>query len=366
MTVQTSVLLALLKKFKSDILEQSSIPGPRGKQGARGEAGFNGARGDDGEIGQSGPQGDRGPMGETGPKGDKGDRGERGDTGETGTAGQSGIDGKDGLQGPTGPQGPAGIDGTKGDPGIRGESGPQGLVGPSGADGSDGKVGAKGEKGISGTRGKTGPKGAKGDAGPSGKDGTVGKIGPKGSKGDKGSIGESGPKGEAGEQGPKGEPGPALEKPDFKEMLDDALVPQYDSLNKWRENVNKSLSSIGGGGSYKILDNSDVEKTKLSDAVQNAILIYDAQTKKFVVTDIAEVIAGIQIGLEMQYTRLIDEDGDNTYIGEADPGTSQSTGTWRIKKVYTNPVTKDVDIEWADGTADFIKIWDDRLSYTYS
>ena len=74
----------------------------------------------------------------------------------------------------------------------------------------------------------------------------------------------------------------------------------------------------------------------------------------------------MKIELEMQYNKLIDVSGDYTYIGEALPGTSQGSTSWRIKQVYVNPSTQDTTILWAGGTAEFDKIWNDRLSYSYS
>ena len=59
------------------------------------------------------------------------------------------------------------------------------------------------------------------------------------------------------------------------------------------------------------------------------------------------------------------EAGDLTYIGEADPGTAESASTWRIARI-DEALDPDLQITWADGTADFIKVWDDRAGYAYS
>lgn len=50
-----------------------------------------------------------------------------------------------------------------------------------------------------------------------------------------------------------------------------------------------------------------------------------------------------------------------TYIGEATPGTAESSSSWRIKRLTNASNT----ILWADGDASFSKVWDNYASYTY-
>jgi len=52
-----------------------------------------------------------------------------------------------------------------------------------------------------------------------------------------------------------------------------------------------------------------------------------------------------------------------TYVGQALPGTAKATAAWRIKKITDNAGGASVD--WAGGNADFNKIWNSRLTYTY-
>ena len=68
------------------------------------------------------------------------------------------------------------------------------------------------------------------------------------------------------------------------------------------------------------------------------------------------------------YTILTSKDsnGNIEYIGEAQPGTSQSDPEWRISKISYDVNNDFDDIKWADGEALFTKKWDDRASYTYS
>lgn len=85
-----------------------------------------------------------------------------------------------------------------------------------------------------------------------------------------------------------------------------------------------------------------------------------------VVVDPVYIQTLVQQEVDMQYARLIDSTANDTimYIGEAVPGALTSVAAWRIKKVTF--VAEDTAITWAGGTANFDKIWDDRLSLSYS
>lgn len=54
--------------------------------------------------------------------------------------------------------------------------------------------------------------------------------------------------------------------------------------------------------------------------------------------------------------------GDTIYVGEALPGTTDATESWRIQSIDTASGT----IKWADGVTTFAYAWDDRLTLTYS
>lgn len=55
------------------------------------------------------------------------------------------------------------------------------------------------------------------------------------------------------------------------------------------------------------------------------------------------------------------------YLGEAEPGTSESAARWRIKKFTYDSGTNNVSqVDWASGTDNFDKVWDNRTSYVYS
>ena len=68
-----------------------------------------------------------------------------------------------------------------------------------------------------------------------------------------------------------------------------------------------------------------------------------------------------------EYTTAIEYDiSDNPiYIGEAKAGTAKNVTGWRIKKL-TYSGSNCTDIQWADGTPAFSKIYDSRAGYSYS
>lgn len=70
------------------------------------------------------------------------------------------------------------------------------------------------------------------------------------------------------------------------------------------------------------------------------------------------------VSLALKY----DQDADPptlAYLGQALPGTADSSAAWRIQKL-TFGSGGDVTVEWADGDADFDNVWSNRASLTYS
>jgi len=217
--------------------------------------------------------------------------------------------GPKGLKGDTGLIGPAGIDG------LTGPMGPKGLTG---AEGPEGRRGARGLQGVPGIRGKDGRHGTVGAHGPAGKDGV---IGPRGL------IGKQGTQGRDGLQGPKGDKG---DTPKHR-WIGSKLQFELPS-GKWGKLVDlRGPVGLTGG---------------LSGWTQ--IITQDTG---------ADVV---------KYAKQLDRISDTVfYFGEADPGTSLASGVWRIQLVTTQ-ADGDLSVQWADGTAGFTKIWNDRAGYTYS
>ncbi len=64
---------------------------------------------------------------------------------------------------------------------------------------------------------------------------------------------------------------------------------------------------------------------------------------------------------EPKYSMRIDEVSDDLiYVGEALPGSSESSSVWRIKKITSTGVL------FADGNTNFDNRWDQRASLSYS
>ena len=349
------------------------IFGLDGKDGAAGERGPVGPKGERGFIGNKGDKGDAGEQGSQGPQGERGERGEQGEQGLQGVVGIAGENGERGERGPEGPQGLKGEKGDKGKKGDRGEKGEQGEQGIHGVSGLDGKDGKDGEPGQKGEKGDTGERGERGDVGP------VGNTGPQGAQGLKGDAGTP-----ADEESIKKEITEFVSKTeesitDFVKKIDDEIktADKYlkdfelkvkrdleKSLNEMRQRIANGWGGSGGGGSVRILENDDVEFKKRHQVEGDSLLIFDASKQKFVSESFNDIIERLQIGMEQQYDRLVDTEGDYTYIGESVPGTARDASTWRIKRVYEQG--DDLEIIWADNTADFAKVWDDRATYEYN
>lgn len=311
------------------------------------------------EQGEPGPQGERGEKGETGERGIQGSKGDKGDKGDKGEPGEKGDQGEKGEQGLQGEKGDPGLDGIKGDKGDKGDRGEKGKDGEPGLKGDKGDRGEKGPTGSKGDKGDKGPKGDKGDKGSQGLKGPKGEKGPKGPKGDKGEKGPQGPKGDKGSKGAKGDTGPA-----GKDGVNFDSDTFYKEFNTYKARLNQQLSTIGGGGSTKILDNDDVEFKRRHEVEGDAILIFDSAKQLFVSESFNDIIERLQVGMEIQYDRLVDANGSFTYIGEALPGSDRASASWRIKRVYEQG--DDIEIIWAANTAAFDRIWNDRETYEYN
>jgi len=288
------------------------------------------------------------PLVSVGPVGPKGDRGVKGEAGVPGEKGERG------LVGLTGPKGDVGDRGAKGDKGDRGEVGGVGKDGKRGEKGDTGDRGAPGKQGLQGIRGV---KGDKGDRGEVGKQGLVGKIGAKGERG------------EPGKNGRDGKDGKNAALPDITAQIEKIRSEYEQNQRIFISKINQSISSMAwagsGGGSSNILDNDDVLFKQLSQVSNNAVLVFNSTLRKFEPLNLATVINNIKTELELKYTKLLDKDGTITYIGEAEPGSSEAAAVWRIQRVDETS-DPDLEIKWAEGAASFDKVWDDRLTYSYS
>jgi hypothetical protein len=139
-----------------------------------------------------------------------------------------------------------------------------------------------------------------------------------------------------------------------------------------------TIVNSGGGGEVRVLRMDDVDKSGLVDG---ATLVWDATLNKFkmVVPDSANLDGGTTNQVlvkvsdtdkdyewqDMVLSTLIDQVDPNTmYIGESTPSTEVCDIGWRIKKV--TQAGDDISIVWANGNTAFDKVWDSRITYTYS
>ena len=68
---------------------------------------------------------------------------------------------------------------------------------------------------------------------------------------------------------------------------------------------------------------------------------------------------------DVAYTKRTDFVGNTIYKGEAEPGSSESASVWRIRRLV---IASDDDVTelWANGSAEFVHAWADRLSLAYA
>lgn len=106
------------------------------------------------------------------------------------------------------------------------------------------------------------------------------------------------------------------------------------------------------------------------------LVIDESPTELLIVEDDATVIEVIETGPQtfvpseedQVYAKRVDfvDDQNLLYRGEAATGTAESAAAWRIRRITFVGDEEDVVEEWADGNANFDKVWDDRASLTYS
>jgi hypothetical protein len=103
---------------------------------------------------------------------------------------------------------------------------------------------------------------------------------------------------------------------------------------------------------------SDNVSTVLSSSINTHLVVSQGAPGPIGPTGITEE--------DMVFSKRIDFITDNEmYKAEATVGSLNSAASWRIRKI-TIALDSDIIETWADGNALFDKVWDNRLSYTYS
>lgn len=144
----------------------------------------------------------------------------------------------------------------------------------------------------------------------------------------------------------------------YNNLTGEISVTTYKSTDFDTDFGNKSIAEL-----QDVADSLNLQ--------EDSILIYNINTTEFTAETFQSVIERLRTELEVMYDKLVDEDvagaGLYTYIGEAAPGSAKGDAVWRIKRVeeLTGTDAGDIEILWANGTAAFDKIWDDRTTFTY-
>lgn len=107
----------------------------------------------------------------------------------------------------------------------------------------------------------------------------------------------------------------------------------------------------------------ELHNVKIVSPADGQALVYDAATATW---QNKTVSGGSTEGVNDVLAKRIDVIDDFTlYQAEAAAGVLNSAPNWRIKLI-TFGVDGDTTVTWASGNANYDKVWDDRLTYTYS
>jgi len=126
-------------------------------------------------------------------------------------------------------------------------------------------------------------------------------------------------------------------------------------LSKEIKQIEKAVKSISK--EVKIPEQKETDLSPLVQAMDNVKTTI--QNIQFPVPNFRtqDIVDAISLSLDLQ----VDDTGTYTYLGNATPGTSTATASWRIKRV----VNATGVITHADGVSTFNKEWDERASYSY-
>lgn len=163
--------------------------------------------------------------------------------------------------------------------------------------------------------------------------------------------------------------------------VDQAQVtsPSSTDANDLRDKINTMLQPVASGGSDATAANQVAQTTELQN-IKNSIATLNSNVTALNsnVTSLNSTVSSLNTNIVNMSTTvntindkvfyepsLVDEtEGSVVYKGYAQPGTSTGTPQWAIQKV-TN-TGGNLSYQWASGTRNFDKLWDNRRSYTYS
>ena len=161
-----------------------------------------------------------------------------------------------------------------------------------------------------------------------------------------------------------------LEDVNYKPDADNAYLTDVGRLAKRIEimqNTLAELTSVGSGQAGMTYGSGEVRLEFLDDIdkdsakIDGMFLQYQVATNKWIGTEGGDTV--------VQYSKEVDfvDASDLIYVGEALPGSTTASASWRIKKIDLNVGTdSDIGIRYADGDSNFNNVWDNHLSLTYS
>jgi hypothetical protein len=172
-------------------------------------------------------------------------------------------------------------------------------------------------------------------------------------------------------------------KPKVPQHLSDAIKKAKESKQKGYEPV--QMNTLYKGISSKAMDKALNGKGTLSPDSSRSLVSakWDKQGRlelnfddgNKIITDPAPIVGNVEQHIHVpnsssedntMLSKRVDFINDNViYRAEAPVGTSNSASLWRIRLI-TIAIDGDIVETWAGGTDEFNKVWDDRLTYTYS
>jgi len=153
---------------------------------------------------------------------------------------------------------------------------------------------------------------------------------------------------------------------DLANMDDGYTSGSSYTIESWDEFDNEYKSdtiTVTGGGQTKnlFLDLRNKTNAQTSPTINNQVELRTAGNQLISLEN-----PFIVQNSERPLSQNIAYSGTNpVYIGEASPGMISSEAKWRIKKLLYSG-SQVIGTVWANGNAEFDKVWDDRTSYSYS
>lgn len=100
-------------------------------------------------------------------------------------------------------------------------------------------------------------------------------------------------------------------------------------------------------------------------SVEETTTVIEAEDGSVTIADVG--VQGPAAEEDVAFAQRVDFVGETViYKGQAQPGTLDAANAWRIQEITFVGADEDVEIRWASGTSDFDKVWNDRLSFTYT